>query len=196
MTAIKPYTDTLWVAEDLSTESQLASHIDEFLTYLSRPEFSESYHTLWKTHTHAARHLQRATFSFVPEDEFFTFSAQRSFQEWARDRLLLHRKEYLTLDEHGLHCKTVRNYGERALRLVSPKDYLRFQEDRIHQARIMRHRLMAESWDHILEYVIGDAPSLLASFTADYDAGEISVTPLSLSVKATPEWIDLGSWEY
>lgn len=182
MTTIRPYTITLWVAEDLSNEDQLDSHINEFLAYLSTPEFPQSYHTLWKNSIHAARYLQRATFNFFPEDEFFTFSAQRSFQEWARDRLPLHRIEYPKLDEHGLHCKTVRNYGERVLRLMSPKDYVCFQERRKRQVSIMRHRLMNEGWDHIREYGIGNSP-LLSSFTADHDAGECSVIRLSLSVK-------------
>jgi hypothetical protein len=84
MTTIRPFTNTLWVAEDLTDEDQLSSHIDEFLTYLSKPEFPQSYHTLWKNHIHAARYLQRATFNFVPEDEFFIFSTQHSYQEWNR----------------------------------------------------------------------------------------------------------------
>ena len=57
--------------------------------------------------------------------------------------------------------KRSENTVTRVLRLVSPKDYLRFQEDRKHQVRIMRHSLMAESWDHIREYGIGNSPSLL-----------------------------------
>ncbi|PMD18586.1 hypothetical protein NA56DRAFT_691054 [Hyaloscypha hepaticicola] len=164
MTTIRPRTNTLWVAEDLTNEDQLASHINEFLAYLGTPEFPQSYHTLWKNHIHTARYLQRATFNFLPEDDFFTFSTQRSFQEWARDRLPLHRIEYSTLDEHGLHCKTVRNYGERVLRLVAPKDYIRFLEERKRQ------------------FGTGNSPSLLASFTADHDASEISVMQISLSV--------------
>ncbi len=164
MTAIRPYTNTLWVAEDLSNEDQLSAHVNEFLAFLRKPEFPQSYHTLWKSHIHSARYLQRAAFNFFPEDNFFAFSARCSFQEWARERLPLHRIEYPTLDEHELHCKTVRNYGERVLRLVSPEDYIRFQEDRKCQVRIMRHRLMAESWEHIREYGTGNSP-LLASFT-------------------------------
>jgi hypothetical protein len=46
MTTIRPHPSTLWFAEDLSNEDQLASYIDEFLTYLSKPEFSGSYHQL------------------------------------------------------------------------------------------------------------------------------------------------------
>jgi hypothetical protein len=72
MTTIRPCTNTLWVAEELSNEDQLASYIHEFLTYLSRSEFSQSYHTLWKKHIHAVRYLRQATFNFVPEDEYFT----------------------------------------------------------------------------------------------------------------------------
>lgn len=115
------------------------------------------------------------------------FQLNVSFQEWARDRLPSYRKEYPTLDGHELHCKTVRNYGERVLRLVSPKDYVRFEEDRKRRVRIMRRRLMAESWEHIRQYGIGNWPSWLASFAADHDAGEFSFIRLSLSVKATPE---------
>jgi hypothetical protein len=70
---------------------------------------------------------------------------------------------------------------------MSPKDYVRFQEDRKRQVKIMRHRLMAESWDHIREYGIGNSPSLPAAFTADYDAGESSVIRISLAVRASVE---------
>jgi hypothetical protein len=171
MTKIRPYTTTLWVAEDLSDGDQLTSHINGFLSYLSKPEFPQCYHTLWKNHIRAARYLRRVNFNFVPEDEVFAFSAQRSFQDWARDRLRLHRLEYPTLEEHGLHCKAVRNYRERVLRLVSPKDYTRFQEDWKRQVSLMRQRLMTGSWDHIREYGIGNSPTLLPSFTADDNAG-------------------------
>jgi hypothetical protein len=145
------------IVERPTPDEYLAMHVAQFLTYLSRPEFSRYFHDLWKQHIEEVLGLHRASFGHVPVNP-----GHMTLHAFMQD---IHKEiepQYPHLNEHALYCKKLDEYAKYVQRM-SPEDETRFNQRRRRQHIQTRRRLFLEEWDDIRKYG-ASTPSRLERF--------------------------------
>lgn len=72
---------------------------DNYLAYLDRPEFPQSYHNLWQAHIQAVGTLQQTSFDFLPSG---TDTGRLSLQDYIRAVRDTYVLIYPKMDEYRL----------------------------------------------------------------------------------------------
>jgi hypothetical protein len=75
------------IADHLTRAEALIIYVDNYLAYLRRPEFPQSYHNLWQAHIQAVHTLERTSFDFLPSGTDF---GRLSLQDYIRTAREIH----------------------------------------------------------------------------------------------------------
>lgn len=145
------------IADHLTRAEALIIYVDNYLAYLGRPEFPQSYRNLWQAHIQAVRTLQQTSFDFLPSGTDF---GRLSLQDYIRTARDTHVLIYPELDEYRRYRKILQNYTDYVHSWQSAPDYCRFVELRRLQVARTRRRLLSQTWEGIREYGICTPPLL------------------------------------
>jgi hypothetical protein len=147
------------IADYLTSAEALIIYADNYLAYLGRPEFPQSYHNLWKAHIQAMRTLQQTSFDFLPSTSG-TDSGRLSLQDYIRTTRDTHVLIYPELDEYRRYRRILQSYSEYVHSWQSPANYCRFVELRKLQVARTRRRLLSQTWKDIWKYGVCTPPLL------------------------------------
>ncbi|PMD18585.1 hypothetical protein NA56DRAFT_661245 [Hyaloscypha hepaticicola] len=117
------------IADYLTRAEALIIYADNYLAYLGRPEFPQSYHNLWKAHIQAMRTLQQTSFDFLPSTSG-TDSGRLSLQDYIRTTHDTHVLIYPELDEYRRYRRILQSYSGENTTATAFSDLERHSEVR------------------------------------------------------------------